>query len=57
MDSTSDFIASLSRAEWKKLAVDLKGEVNVADVDATQNPELAERFSLRGFPTLKLIRY
>lgn len=40
---------------WERLATELKGVVNVADVDATRNPNVAKRFAIKGYPTLILI--
>lgn len=39
--------------EWAALATNLKGEVKVAKVDATENKELAARFGVQGYPTIK----
>jgi thiol-disulfide isomerase/thioredoxin len=39
--------------EWAKLATKLKGEINIAKVDATTETELAQRFKVEGFPSLK----
>jgi len=40
--------------QWNKAASDLKGEVKLAKVDATQNPSLAGRFSVNSYPQIKL---
>ena len=37
---------------WEELADELNGEVNVAEVDATANNELARLYEIEGFPTL-----
>ncbi|CEG43083.1 protein disulfide-isomerase domain [Plasmopara halstedii] len=37
---------------FEKVADELKGEVNVAKVDVTDNAELGKRFGIRGFPTI-----
>ncbi|KNB46817.1 thioredoxin [Blastocystis sp. subtype 4] len=37
---------------WEDLADDLKGEINVAEVDATANPVLSKLYEIEGFPTL-----
>lgn len=37
---------------WEELADELNGEVNVAEVDATANNELAKLYEIEGFPTL-----
>ncbi|KAG6590912.1 protein disulfide-isomerase domain [Phytophthora cinnamomi] len=37
---------------YEKVADELKGEVNVAKVDVTENSELGKRFGIRGFPTV-----
>lgn len=39
------------------LAADLRGEANVATVDATVNSALATRFKIKGYPTLSLFRH
>lgn len=39
--------------EWAELATNLKGEVKVAKVDATENKEAAGRFGVKGYPTIK----
>ena len=39
--------------EWAALATNLKGEIKVAKVDATENKELAARFGVQGYPTIK----
>lgn len=41
---------------WEKLAVTLKGKVNVAKVDVTENRDLGSRFGIKGFPTVKFLR-
>lgn len=41
--------------EWNKLATQLKGEVKVAKVDATQHPNVSQRFKVNGYPTIKFI--
>lgn len=38
---------------WDEFAATSQGVVNVAKVDVTQNRELATRFDIKGFPTLK----
>eukprot|EP01067_Filipodium_phascolosomae_P009137 Filipodium_phascolosomae@DN8065_c0_g1_i1.p1 len=38
---------------WEQVATQLKGKVNVAKVDATVETQLAQRFKIEGFPTLK----
>ncbi|GIX63697.1 thioredoxin domain-containing protein [Babesia caballi] len=40
---------------WERLAKELKGVVNVADLDATRNPIVAKRFDIKGYPTLIFI--
>jgi len=39
--------------EWNKLASDLNGYVKVAKVDATVNTNLAQRFGVTGYPSIK----
>jgi len=39
--------------EWASAAETLAGEVTVAAVDATSSEQLAARFGIRGFPTIK----
>ncbi|AFZ79557.1 protein disulfide isomerase, putative [Theileria equi strain WA] len=41
---------------WEKLAKDLKGTVNVADIDVTKNVQIGKRFAIRGYPTLILLK-
>eukprot|EP01098_Paradermamoeba_levis_P007745 TRINITY_DN3221_c0_g1_i1.p1 TRINITY_DN3221_c0_g1~~TRINITY_DN3221_c0_g1_i1.p1 ORF type:complete len:273 (-),score=90.71 TRINITY_DN3221_c0_g1_i1:44-862(-) len=41
---------------WEKFALSQKGKVFVGAVNCDEEKELAQRFSIRGFPTLKLIR-
>jgi protein disulfide-isomerase A6 len=38
---------------WARLATELKGEIKVAKVDATQNSGLAGRFDVKGYPSIK----
>lgn len=40
---------------WESVAKTLKGIVNVADIDATKNPQLSKRFNIKGYPTLVLL--
>ncbi|CAH0483021.1 unnamed protein product [Peronospora belbahrii] len=42
---------------FEKVATELKGEVNVAKVDVTENGQLGKRFQIRGFPTLLLLSH
>lgn len=35
------------------MATNLKGEIKVAKVDATENKETAGRFGVQGYPTIK----
>jgi len=37
---------------WEELAESLKGQVNVAKVDVTENSDLAKQFGIGGYPTL-----
>lgn len=41
---------------WEELATKLKGQINVAHLDATTNAQTAKRFSVRGFPTLVFMK-
>ena len=41
---------------WEELATKLKGQINVAHLDATANPQTAKRFGIRGFPTLLYLK-
>ncbi|KAL6054634.1 Protein disulfide-isomerase A6 [Balamuthia mandrillaris] len=41
---------------WEDLATELKGKVNVAKVDATTNPTIANDFKVTGYPTIKYFR-
>lgn len=40
--------------EWAQMAEDVEGEVKVGAVDATQAQALAQRFGVRGYPTIKM---
>jgi protein disulfide-isomerase A1 len=43
--------------EWAKAATALKGSpMKLAKVDATENRELAEKYGIRGFPTIKYFK-
>ncbi|KAL5110157.1 hypothetical protein TcWFU_003841 [Taenia crassiceps] len=42
--------------EWKKAAEKLKGKVKVGSVDATVHTNLAGRYEIRGFPTIKYFK-
>ena len=39
--------------EWKKAATQLKGTVRVGAVDCDENKELASKYGVKGFPTIK----
>mmetsp|Transcript_5793 Transcript_5793/g.18430 ORF Transcript_5793/g.18430 Transcript_5793/m.18430 type:complete len:429 (+) Transcript_5793:3-1289(+) len=39
---------------WRSAASKLEGQVKLGAVDATVNSQLASRFNIRGFPTIKL---
>jgi len=41
---------------WKDFAQAVEGSINVAQVDCTVEKELAQRFGIKGFPTIKLIK-
>ena len=49
--------------QYEELATALKGEINVAEVDAAEHRSLGSRFDIKGFPTLvfmkggKVVRY
>jgi len=38
--------------EYEKAAVELKGKVSLAKVDATEEKEISSRYNVKGFPTL-----
>jgi protein disulfide-isomerase A6 len=38
---------------WKKAAGELKGKVKLGAVDATQHAELAQKYGVKGYPTIK----
>jgi len=38
------------------VATELKGKVNVAKVDVTENKTLGEKYGIKGFPTLLLFK-
>jgi len=40
--------------EWNQAAAELKGKIKVAKVDATVQKNLANRFGIQGFPTIKV---
>ncbi|CAH0488443.1 unnamed protein product [Peronospora farinosa] len=42
---------------YEQVADELKGQVNVAKVDVTDNAELGKRFGIRGFPTVLLFSH
>lgn len=39
--------------EWNELATNLKGEVKVAKLDATEHKTVAGEFGVSGYPTIK----
>ena len=41
---------------WEEVATELKGKVNVAKVDVTENQALGQQFGVKGFPTLLLFK-
>lgn len=41
-------------ADFKEAATELKGKATLVDLDATVEKEVAEKYNIRGFPTLKL---
>lgn len=40
--------------EWEKAATELKGTVKLAKVDATVEKSIAEKYEVKGFPTIKV---
>ncbi len=40
--------------EWNQAASELKGKVKVAKLDATVHQQIASRFGVRGYPTIKV---
>ena len=38
--------------EYEKLATELKGEINVAEVDVAKDRAIGSRFDVKGFPTM-----
>ncbi|VDL16197.1 unnamed protein product [Hymenolepis diminuta] len=44
------------KPEWKRAAEQLRGKVKVGTVDATVHTGLAQRYQIRGFPTIKYFR-
>lgn len=44
------------KPQWKRAAEQLKGKVKVGTVDATVNTKLAEKYQIRGFPTIKYFK-
>lgn len=40
--------------EWNEAAAKLKGQVRFGKVDATVEGELAQKFGVRGYPTIKI---
>jgi len=41
---------------WAQAATELKGKVKVAALDATENPGMAQRFGVSGYPTIKMFQ-
>ncbi len=39
--------------EWSRAATELKGKVKLGVVDATVHTQLAQRYGVQGFPTIK----
>jgi protein disulfide-isomerase A6 len=39
--------------EWKKAAGELKGRAKLGTVDATVHGDLAQRYGVKGYPTIK----
>nr|CDS34617.1 protein disulfide isomerase A6 [Hymenolepis microstoma]CUU98685.1 protein disulfide isomerase A6 [Hymenolepis microstoma] len=44
------------KPEWRKAAEKLRGKVKVGTVDATVHENLARRYQIRGFPTIKYFK-
>jgi len=42
--------------EWKKAAAELKGKVKLGALDATVHTNIAGRFQVQGYPTIKVFR-
>lgn len=40
--------------EWSQAAEELDGDVRLGAVDATSHPQLAQRFAVQGYPTIKV---
>jgi protein disulfide-isomerase A6 len=40
--------------EWTSAATQLKGKIKVAKVDATAHQKLAQRYQIKGYPTIKI---
>jgi protein disulfide-isomerase A6 len=40
--------------EWARAATELKGKVKLGVVDATVHTQLAQRYGVQGFPTIKM---
>ena len=40
--------------EWNAAATQLKGQIKLAKVDATVNQQLASRYQIQGYPTIKI---
>lgn len=43
--------------EWNEAATKLKGQVKFGKVDATVEGALAQRFGVKGYPTIKVFEY
>ena len=41
--------------EWDKLPGIMKSRVNIAKIDATKNQQMAQKFRIKGFPTMYLM--
>ena len=40
--------------EWTSAASQLKGKVKLAKIDATENNQMASRYQIQGYPTIKI---